>query len=247
MFTQSHPVVNHSFSVSSGSFTSVTDYQNAYDEELRSTCISRMRCPNCHSVGTMKKTNIVYSRQVIGSKEDAFSALKITIQITVFMCTCPTCTQPWHAFLPDWLCPFLHYTYPFLFEILHFFFHKSDEKIAATAREFGLSRTTVRNILKIWEASEIDLNAALQLMNSALTNKGGSASFHFQDYFTSSRMFPDLPDSLIPLFLQLYLMIAGLAFLTPRQIHKCLPALQNPQTGQTVPYCFGMKPPPRGT
>lgn len=121
----------------------LSDPQKRYDRDLEKAKRQSWKCPCCGSLSKMK-AHCSYERKIHAGTNHAGTVL----WITVFRCPCKTCTHPYHAFLPGWICPFSIFTYPFIAAVLGFFYTDGNEKISTTARKFNISRTSVRKLVK---------------------------------------------------------------------------------------------------
>lgn len=101
----------------SNSSNSNLSLQQRYDLDFRQFNLSTCQCPYCHTVGRMSPHH-TYHRWVLASADTP----SVHLRVTVLHCECKTCKHPYHAFLPDWICPFCSFTYTFLLQILGFFY-----------------------------------------------------------------------------------------------------------------------------
>lgn len=145
-------------------FSSVLKDISEWEKEVSDLDPSTLRSPNNGSVGNGQRHS-VYERFVIPDSEHVYNPL--VIHIPVFKFPISRKTFRYHAFLPDWVCPFLSFTYPFIIEILSFYFGEGARSKRKTANRFNISRTSVYTILNHFEARHFEMSrlpARLQCM-----------------------------------------------------------------------------------
>ncbi len=93
------------------------DWQEVYDQAIAEVGdYSQLICPHCHTRGTLRPCG-VYTRYFYNSPEDHHSGYLLTI--TVVKCHGAKCGHE-HALFPSWICPYSHFSYPFILAILNF-------------------------------------------------------------------------------------------------------------------------------
>lgn len=132
-----------------------------WDKYIDSLNESTLPSPNDGSVSFAERHSC-YFRDVISSPQEVFKPVRIKIPVFKF----PTKDGPrYHALLPEDVCPFLAYSYPFLVQILTFYFGQGNQSTKGTAMHFSVSRSTIRTILRLFEARRFEitrLSRALQ-------------------------------------------------------------------------------------
>lgn len=122
--------------------------QEDYDAYIASLDMSSLRCPACKSVGTLKP-NTTYSRYFADSVAQETQGYQLTIVET----EC-SCCHRYHALFPDWICPFLRFSYPMIAVILDYYFNKSHKNKTRTARHFSITVKVLRHLLSKLASSE---------------------------------------------------------------------------------------------
>ena len=191
-----------------------TDYQARYDSDVERIDFEEQRCGSCKSKASFIPHS-TYMRTVIGSKEEQDSPPQIKVK--VFKCTCSTCEQRFHALLPEWICPFLPYTYPYILEVLHYYFNEADQKILRTAHAFDMSPKTIRRFLALLEKDQIPMRQTKSFQESEFDIKNLLARLHVKKQLFWS-------------FLSEFLQAAGHTFFAVK--------LQYTHNGSTFPYIF---------
>ena len=191
-----------------------TDYQTRYDADVERLNFEKQNCGSCKSRGTFT-FHSTYMRTVIGSKEEQNSPSRIKVK--VLQCTYSACKQRFHALLPEWICPFLPYTYPYILEVLHYYFNEADQKILRTAHAFDMSPKTIRRFLVLLEEGQIPMRQTKSFQESEFDIKNLLARLHVKKQLFWS-------------FLSEFLQAAGHTFFAVK--------LQYTHNGSTFPYIF---------
>ena len=127
------------------------DWQEVYDQAIAEVGdYSQLICPHCHTRGTLRPCG-VYTRYFYNSPEDHHSGYLLTI--TVVKCHGAKCGHE-HALFPSWICPYSHFSYPFILTILNFLFNEADHNLSKTARTFNIGRAEVRNLASKYEEEQ---------------------------------------------------------------------------------------------
>ncbi len=127
------------------------DWQEVYDQAIAEVGdYSQLICPHCHTRGTLRPCG-VYTRYFYNSPEDHHSGYLLTI--TVVKCHGAKCGHE-HALFPSWICPYSHFSYPFILAILNFLFNEADHNLSKTARTFNIGRAEVRNLASKYEEEQ---------------------------------------------------------------------------------------------
>lgn len=106
-----------------------------------------MKCPHCHSVGTLKEHSVA-SRYLYNSVDDIHNNRHILVQDY----RCSHCGR-YHRFHDGSICPFRSYTYPFMIEILHAYYSGAQNKSRCCAL-FGISRKVLNGIIRLFPQEE---------------------------------------------------------------------------------------------
>lgn len=171
----------------SNSSNSNLSLQQRYDLDFRQFNLSTCQCPYCHTVGRMSPHH-TYHRWVLASADTP----SVHLRVTVLHCECKTCKHPYHAFLPDWICPFCSFTYTFLLQILGFFYGQGNQHLQTTAKHFGLSRTTIRILIKRFSLEEWRIlqtklaqesKGSSRLLALKLSESSSTFKSFFEDFF----------------------------------------------------------------
>lgn len=127
------------------------DWQKLYDQAIAAAGdYSQLICPHCHTRGTLHSCRI-YTRYFYNSPEDYNSGYLLTI--TAVKCHGAKCGHE-HALFPSWICPYSHFSYPFILAILNFLFNEADHNLSKTARTFNIGRAEVRNLARKYEEEQ---------------------------------------------------------------------------------------------
>ena len=144
----------------------IDDYeitQDSYFEMVEEIDINLVQCPYCEHIGVLEHTEMTYERSVINTVEELSDPLNIEL-VVVYCQNCKT----YHAIIPWCFIPFTSFTYRFVFEALYSYYFKNDENKKRTAEEIGISRSTLHNWIKRFEA-EANTVAALHEIKSRIS------------------------------------------------------------------------------
>lgn len=117
--------------------------QTVYDQSVShalSDC--GLFCPKCRSRNTLIPSGS-YSRYCFNCSADV--ANQTLLQVRTMKCTCCGCET---SIVPEWFCPYSHFTYSFILEILHTYFHSFNQNKSRTAAAFGISRKVLCSLVK---------------------------------------------------------------------------------------------------
>lgn len=138
------------------------DWQKFYNKFIQSLgSFFHMVCPHCHTKGKLYRCR-TYKRCFYNCPADY--ACNSVLEIVVVKCHGAKCGHE-HALFPSWICPYSHYSYPFIISILNFFFNEAGCNLSQTARKFSINRNEVRSLVQ--KAKE----GKLQLLEISLVKK----------------------------------------------------------------------------
>lgn len=144
------------------------NYQNLYYEIQKD--IEHSADAICSYCGSKCfKRHSYYSRYFFNCAEDIQNSNKI--QVTVLECTCENCPHRFQTVLPDWICPFSPFSYPFIFAFLDSFYNDLDQNISAAARLFGISRRQVRFLISRFNQDQFEMRQTSSAQESAFQSE----------------------------------------------------------------------------
>lgn len=187
------------------------NWQNAYDQFIDTLGnFLQLVCPHCHTRGRMRLCR-TYQRYFYNCPDDYEKGF--LLNITVVKCHGAKCGHE-HAIFPVWICPYSHFSYPFIISILSFFFDEADRNLARTARVFHIDRSEVRKLVQKYEDGKIMLRELSLAKDSHM------------DFNKLLRIIKERAEKLRA-FLEEYLHLTGLPFLLR---HALLPFGQRKMT-----------------
>lgn len=174
----------------------VLDWQKLYDEPIKNALdILKIACPDCGSIGFLHFQGR-YDRYFFNSTEDIENSFRLSV--VYVRCTSRKCSRRNHVIFPSWICPYSPFSYPFLLKILNCFYDLR-KNLSQTARTCGISRETVRTVIKKAERDAFLMNEVSQTSPAeteempklvfAFSQKIGSFLRFLADFFSS-----DSPD-----------------------------------------------------